>query len=686
MTLGRSIVLLLSGLLLGTGLFVGGVGFFAAKSSITELRGILLTQVDGQVQQRLQAYFDRVEPALEFIEEAVFDDPKFIENWKTHAPLLTEFIKTEPDIIWLYYAEEKTGHLLGVNVDPDGRYIVSRVHTDNNRISRGYEVQPDDSITEVELLPVNPGEYDPRERPWYRQAVEAKGTAWTPPYQFVESDIIGITAARAVRTPDNKIRGVLAADLELQRIGVFLDSFEIAKGGGAFLLLEDGSPVVPERKRTIPNVGPLHGAMAVQRWDLSTVKSGETIELEFTHAENDYLAMIQELALPGKTRYFGAVVVPSNAYLEKVTRNALITMVACGGIFFLAIILGIWQARRVTTPLEKLGDELEQIGNLSFRDSGLQVRSPIREVAMFSDSVGKMKISLRAFSRYVPRDLVRLLLARGEEAKLGGELRKVTAVFTDLAGFTSMSESLSPDEAFNELSVFLEIIATTQEKYHGITSNFTGDGTLALFNAPEELPNHGTNACLAALEALETLNELNEQRRDEGKFEFKARIGINTAEVLLGNLGTRERFAYTAIGDGVNLASRIEGLGKLYRIEILVGGDCHYEVGDEIEWRLVDRISVVGRHQANDIYQPLGKKREVDSKILLARNAYEAALQKYFEGEFAEALVAFRSSESVWPNGEDPPTRVMIERLERLLKTGESAPPDWNGIYEVQSK
>lgn len=686
LTLGKSIVLLLVGILIGTALLLGSVAFFTTRDSIVNLRRDLLKQVDERVQQRMQAYFDRAGPAIEFLETAVFPDPGVVEadagDWEDKARLLNAYLKTEPDIVWIYYAEESTGYMLGCNIDPRGRFTITRIHPDKGRIAEGFVVGKDGSLAPVELVPRNPNPYDPRLRPWYSKATSNEGMVWTPPYGFLSSRIVGITAARARRAPDGEVLGVFGADLELGRLGAFLDEFEIGEDGAAFLMLEGGASVVPVSARNNPNVAVLQGAIEGHTWDFTGLEIGMTQEERFSHEKVDYISLVQPINIPGPTRYYAAVIVPRTAYLDIVYRNLLLTVALGAVILALAIGLGVRQARRVTEPLARISEELDSIGNLRFRESELEVDSNIHEVASFSDSVGKMKVSLRAFSRYVPRDLVRLLLSRGDEANLGGVLRKVTVVFTDLAGFTAYSESLTPDEAFSELSKFLEVVADCQEKRGGITSSFTGDGTLALFNAPEEQSGHETAACLSALEILAALDRLNRKRRNRGLFEFHARIGINTADVLLGNLGTRERFAYTAIGDGVNLASRLEGLSKLYGTEILVGVDCREAIGEAVEWRLVDRIAVVGRKQATEIYEPLGIPGEVEEEILEARDFYESALRDYFEGKLPEALEGFRKASLALPS--DEAARVLSKRCEHYREVG--LPGDWNGTYIARVK
>ncbi len=675
-------VFLISSLLGGTAALIGGVAYFTTRASIEELTDTLLQQTNDTVRQRMESYFGQAAPALDFVERTLTFQPDAMDRWREVGLELALFLDSQLDLAWIYFAEAETGNLLGATRDDDGRLLISFSHVDAERVPQNLEVLEDGELIPFTgpAAPLEP--YDARTRPWFKAGAEtsANTVVWTKPYQFLGSPARGVTAALPRYDEDGELIHVIGADLILSDTAEFLDSIEVGKSGAAFILMEDGKFLSREEDRRGQNLSTLRAAL-MSELDKSPDMPDpeEALRLKFGYEGNDYLALIQPTR---QGRSFTAVILPESDYLAQVWRNAGITVIIAGVILVIAAILGVMFSRRVTEPLAAISEELESIGKLNFREEGLYFRSSIREIALFSDSLGKMKLSLRSFARYVPKKLVRAMLLRGDEAQLGGRIQSVTVQFSDLVDFTRLSEGMPADELFEELQVFLETIAKHQLAHGGVTSSFTGDGSLALFNAPEKLENHEKHAVEAALDCLAELRELNSERRKIGKPELHARIGINTAEVLLGNLGTRERFAYTAVGDGVNLASRLEGLGKLYGTEVLVGEACRNAAGEEFEWRKIDRIAVVGRKQATVIWEPLGRKGEVGEAWLKLRDAYERGLKHYFATEFDLASACFDEALRHLPD--DCASTVMKERCSSFKEVELEA--NWDGTWVAPFK
>ncbi len=676
MTLQRSLLLLLLGLLVGTVGVVMTITYITTRDSIVALRDDILDQVNNGVRYQMERYFNRAEPVIGYCEEVMRSTASGSEE-RGPARAMAQFLRTEPHFSWLYYGGAETGDLIGAARLPEGPIVLTICNETTQRRTLAYVEEEDGHLREVPIGDSPDAIYDSRTRPWYRLGAEAGGElVWTDPYQFANIKVLGVTATRALYEDEGKIKGILAADLLLDEMAAYLDSLKVGKSGAAFLLLPNGSYVTPDEQRRGENVLTLRRALSKHLPEGLT--PGHASELHFRDKGEEYMAKLQPIPLPGHPGYFTAVVVPKRDFLAVVHRNKWIAWASTLAILILAAVLGVTFAKRITEPLALISGELEKIGQLHFPEHDVDLQSSIREISLFHDSLGKMKVSLRSFSRYVPRDLVRHLLAKGDEARLGGRVQLVTAAFCDLAGFTKLSETLPPDVVFEELREFLEVIARHQHQLGGITSNFTGDGTLALFNAPQSLDNHSERACRSALEAVAELGTMNQQRAEHGKPALQTRIGINTAQVLLGNVGTSERFAYTAVGDGVNLASRLEGLNKLYGTHILVGEDCYRLAKDAFVWRKVDRIAVVGREQPVVIYEPLGENSKVTETTLSVASQYQVGLSSYFEGDFTKAEAIFAEIQN------DPASIVMQRRCQQLRKQRPEG--QWSGVYSAPFK
>jgi adenylate cyclase len=217
-------------------------------------------------------------------------------------------------------------------------------------------------------------------------------------------------------------------------------------------------------------------------------------------------------------------------------------------------------------------------------------------------------------------------------------------------------------------------------RHGGTVDKFMGDGIMAFFNAPEELPGHERQACLAALEAQRLLAQMAENT-PPGQPIFRARIGLGIGEVLVGNIGTPERFAYTLLGDEVNLASRLEGLNKLYGTWIMASQELAERTGDAFEWRLLDRVAVKGRSQGTMVCELIGLKGEATAEILDARTVYETALNAYFAADFEQARALFAAASNLRPD--DLAAASMRDRCQTLLA---DPPTEWDGIHIMHEK
>jgi adenylate cyclase len=287
------------------------------------------------------------------------------------------------------------------------------------------------------------------------------------------------------------------------------------------------------------------------------------------------------------------------------------------------------------------------------------------------------------FSQYVDSSIVEELIRHPELVALGGEERVISVLFSDVQDFSTISERLTPTELVALLNEYLTAMTDIVRNHRGTIDKYQGDALMAEFGAPLPFPDHPQHACRAALEMVDELGRLREKWAKEGKPQLFARIGINTGRALVGNLGSRYKFDYTAMGDQVNLASRLEGANKPYGTRIMISEFTWDEVEGEMYGRELDRIRVKGKDQPVCVYELMGKRDggvPADRADLIA--AFAAALELYKAARFADALAAFRALAQRHPG--DGPTALYIERCQEYVE--EPPPPGWDGVYTMKTK
>jgi adenylate cyclase len=287
----------------------------------------------------------------------------------------------------------------------------------------------------------------------------------------------------------------------------------------------------------------------------------------------------------------------------------------------------------------------------------------------------------KAFESYVAPTIVQEMLKHPEQLRLGGERREITVLFTDIRGFTTMSEKLDPEALVSLLHDFLNPMSNIIINQGGTIDKYMGDAIMALFGAPLTQTDHPHLACRAALEMTASLTTLNQAWTAQGRPPLKIGVGINTGPVAVGNMGSDRLFDYTAIGDNVNLASRLEGLNKYYGTDILISQTTAGAVGKAFILRGVDQVRVKGKAQAARIYELLGEG-EPDPELARYLELYHRALALYREGQFAESQTAFEQVLVVRP--ED----AVCQRYVALTQKHQENPPgpEWEAVTVMDGK
>jgi class 3 adenylate cyclase len=349
-------------------------------------------------------------------------------------------------------------------------------------------------------------------------------------------------------------------------------------------------------------------------------------------------------------------------------------------VVLLALAMAVLLARHLSAPLVQLEAAARRV-----RLGSLDVEVPVRgadEVGRLTGAFNEMVAGLRQrdqiqglFKRYLAPQVVDELIRNPEKAAPGGERRELTVLFSDLVGFTTMSEEMSPEELVEVLNGYFER-ATEVLGQHGATlDKFIGDAIMCFWNAPLPQEDHAARACLTALRLLAVVDALAPELEAHGIKRLDCRIGINTGPGVVGNIGSRAAQDYTVIGDTVNLASRLEGAAKVYGTRILVSEETLRASRGVVLARELDLLRVKGRQLPVRVYE-LVDVAGATPPVHLSRFAEGLAL--YRARRFAEAREAFLASP------EDPPSLVFAARCEAWVSR--PPPEDWDGVFSIESK
>lgn len=468
----------------------------------------------------------------------------------------------------------------------------------------------------------------------------------------------------------------LGAFVALSQFSRLLGQIAVGRTGGAAVIDPAGRLVVEpaghDRDRTkLIKVSRRIGAALAQRAEQSEPVP-ERIAVEL--AGERFAVGLSPLHFQG---WQFAVIVPESDFLGEIdatTRRVgigLALAIALAGLVAAALakLLLVQPIRAVVADLAHL--ERFELDALVHR------RSRLIEIDQLSAALARMAAGLANFGRFIPVDLVRELVAHGGRAEPGGTSARITILFADLAGFTRLAERLGP-AVLPVASRFLELASEAVERRAGTVDKFIGDAVMAFWGAPRPQPHTALEACRAAL-AIVAETAAAGLMDAEGQ-PLKVRVGLHSGDAIIGNIGSRTRLNYTAIGDSVNLASRLEGANKAYGTAILISEETRREAGEAILVREVDCIAVYGRDLGVTVYELLGLSATTICPAWV--ECYERALAAYRQRRFRDALHLIETCLAQKPG--DGPAVALAERCRDLLTA--PPPPDWQPVHALQTK
>ena len=476
---------------------------------------------------------------------------------------------------------------------------------------RIFEGRQGDEIGQLDLWKYG---YDARTRSWYRDTMRADGPLVSSPYFAFSVGAPVITVSAPLR---GKVPGVLAADLKLDSFSDFVQAQRPGEHGIVMIFDSTGSLIAhPDfaqfvtRAMTHPSQPPLPNvkeissgvaAAVLRQWQGRDHYDGEIRDDQ----GRDYLFRISKLTL-GEQYSVNILLLAAQEDFVQGVRKLQLTGLILAIIAGAAFIPVIWIfGGRMSRSLKSITAQAVKLQNLAAPDSS-PVTSYVKEIHELGSTVNLAQRAIWSFARFVPKEIVRRVLDNSISTELGGVREEITVAFTDVRDFTTIAESTDPDILMHQTSRYFSALTEAFLAEGGTVDKFIGDAVMVFWNAPTRQPDHVERACRAALAGKLASEKLNSQFETEGLKPFFTRFGIHVGEAVVGNLGSTERMNYTALGNTVNLASRLEGLNKQFGTAILVSEDVYLRVQHLFQFRALESVVAKGMTRETRIFELVG--------------------------------------------------------------------------------
>lgn len=500
---------------------------------------------------------------------------------------------------------------------------------------------------------------------------QTAGDAFSRPSGTVVADAAGVVPISLPPAPDARLKSLQAGLSRLvgpdEQVVVFSRSGDVLLATG-----DTANPgLLPAARQAVRLSLPLMDTPGSDRSRLLDVRGED---------RQGYRVSVRQVGDEIGFPWLMAVVAPHSALFAE-ARKLHIDLLCWGSILLLAgLAFSYVFARAFTRPIRLIDEEARRIAEFDI-DSGRQLPdSRIFEIADLSRTITSMRQGISGFGRFVPQVLVRDLVASGSEPAIGGERRELTVMFSDIADFSRLSERTDAKDLMARLSEYLAVLAGEVHRHDGTVDKYIGDSLMAFWNAPERNDDHANRAADAVLAARRAALDLNREFVARGLPVLHTRFGLHLGDAVVGFIGGGDRLQYTAVGETVNLASRTEGLNKFYGTDILITGALQQRLAPRFATRLLGRARPAGLSTSSSFYELMGYGE--DGTIGQQASLWQAAIQPYFQRDFATATEAFSEYLLLWP--QDRLARHYQEKSLLFARCG--PPPGWDGIDRQQDK
>ncbi|BAY27828.1 guanylate cyclase [Calothrix sp. NIES-2100] len=710
---------------------VGLTGYFSFRNgqkAVNEVATQLRDEVSARVHERLLLYVETPHLINRLNANAIELGQLDTQNTQYKQKYFWQQIRTFPVITYNFYGSV-TGEYLGAR-----RLATGDLQVIERNQSTGYNQyfasnEQGDRTKLIQSLP----NFDPRQRPWYKQAVAAGKPTWSPIYRDFSTGGMSITATQPIYDKQGKLKGVLGSDFIFYQVNAFLQSLKIGKSGQTFIMERSGMLVAtstPDPTYQITS-NQTQRIQASESKNYLIQQSAKHLHKKFSNFNQIHQSQLLDFEIQGERQFLQvtplqdgrgldwliAVVVPEADFMGQIQANTRITVVLCLVSLIVATVLGLQTSLWIVKPIQRLNmaaKELadgrweqklpivrsDEIGELaeSFTSMAKQLKelfdtleAKVRDrTQALAKTNGELKnrnaLIRQVFGRYLSDEIVSNLLEHPQGLELGGTRRKITILISDLRGFTATAERLSPEEVITILNFYLEYMADVITHYEGTIDEFMGDGILTLFGAPTIRENDTERAIACAIAMQQAMIPVNKQMQEWGFPPLEMGLGVHTGEVVVGNIGSEKRTKYGVVGNHINLAYRIEACSV--GGQIIISEDVLSEVRDIVQVDGKQQVQMKGVKDPINLYEISGiggeynlflsksveEYRELPEPILLQYVTLESKHvgDRFYEGEIIQLSQREALIQYKSDDGELPPplTNLKLILLNKTLSQG----------------
>lgn len=578
--------------------------------------------------------------------------------------------------------------------DEQGDYIISYREEDGtvttetcncgskNKIHKLYTRNKAGEIINDKTLDVF--SFNPRQRPWYIAAKNAKKAVWTDIINLQLVHSLALSVATPIYHQDGSLRGVFGLGIRISDLLNFISQQKVSANGFTFILTNEGKLIAfpgiksNETKNTLLfNIHSISKPWLEKSLDYYNITKQE--QFSIIHDGKKYLFTYKPIPELAQHGWLIGVVVPETDFTNGLEKINHFTVLGFLMILIVCLIIFSKFVDRIVSPISKLVEDANKMKTFDLSGE-LHIKSRLAEVNHLKEALQSLKKALRSFQKYVPKTLVNQLIKTNEDTRIGGVRKELAVIFSDIENFTSIAETMNPNQLMLYMCEYYEEMTNIISEYGGTVDKYIGDSMMAFWGAPlpEAFPSQ--QAARAALKCQKHLERLNAKWINQGRPPLITRIGLHLGEAVVGNLGSTERLNYTALGDTINIASRLEKLNKLYKTRIIVSEKIYQELKDQFVMKMVDCVMVRGKMHSTHIYELIGAAEKEASFDVKSYNAHFAdGFSAYKSQQWEVAIQHFNLCVTIYPN--DTVAPLFIKRCRDF----QIHPPvsGWDGVWKL---